>query len=177
MFLAIAAFVFCEYYALKTGVPTVASFPMARRVMVDLLQAEFADFPHGQRPTIIDLGSGGGQLCAQIARALPQARVIGIEISYLPWLRSVMTQHLFGPANLSFQRVDFWGYSCRPVDAVVTFLTGNIMDRVSTKLRRELRPGSLVIANDEQLTGDWQAFATRPSGLVNGQIYAYRQSA
>jgi hypothetical protein len=173
--LAIAGFLSCEYYTLKTGVPTVASFPAARHKITGLLREHYAARAAGQTYTIIDLGSGGGQLCQKIARALPQAHVIGIELSYLPWLRSVLSQRLFGPRNARFLRVDFWSYNCAGADAVVLFLTGNILDRVSDKLRCELKPGAIIVTNDMKLSGGWTPIADDSAGLLKTPVLVYRQ--
>jgi len=166
-----------EYYNFKTGVPTIASFPSARRKIIEILQKDFAArAASGQPYTIIDLGSGSGQLAWRIARALPDARVIGVEISTIPWLHSVVRQRILGPKNLDYKRADFWTFSCAEADAVVTYLTENIIERVSEKLRRELKPGALVAANDVALRGDWKPVDSVATGLLKMQIFVYRQS-
>ena len=40
--------------------------------------------------------------------------------------------------------------------AIVTYLTENIIARVSQKLRKELKPGVLIVANDVWLSSDWK---------------------
>ncbi len=165
----------CEYYAFKTGVPTVASFPSARRKIIEILQNDAAARPDARPYIIIDLGSGGGQLSWHIARNLPYAQVVGVELSFIPWFRSVVRQRLFGPANLNYKRSNFWPYDCSKADAVVLFLKGNVMDRVSEKLHEELKSGSLIVSNDYTLRGDWQPIATQPAGFFDSKIYVYRQ--
>jgi hypothetical protein len=166
-----------EYYIwFKTGVPPVASFPAQRKKVIDILQREAASHSGGNPYTIIDLGSGSGQLSWNIARALPKAHVIGLELSFFPWVRSVVRQKLFGPANLQYKRINFWPYDCGEANVVVVFLTENIIERVSAKLRKELKPGALVVANDVWLRGDWQPIETHPGGFLNSKIYVYRQN-
>jgi SAM-dependent methyltransferase len=162
----------CEFYAFKTGVPTIASFPSARRAIIKILKAKV---PPGAPFTIIDLGSGSGQLARAIARALPNAYVTGVELSPVPWLRAVVWQKLFGPQNLAYARADFWAYDCRQADAVVLYLTENIIERMGEKLRRELKDGALVVANDTALRGDWQPIETVPTGFLKFKIFVYRQ--
>lgn len=169
-------FLSCEYYAFKTGVPTIVSFPSARRAMIEILKKTVADQPKKRPFTVVDLGSGGGQLTWKIARAIPEARVVGIEISYFPWLRSVLRQRLLGPSNLAYKRADFWSYDCGEADAVVTYLTENIIERVGVKLRKELRPGAFVIANDTALRGDWQPIEAVDTGFLKLKIFVYRQT-
>lgn len=170
------AAVVCEFYAFKTGVPTIASFPSARKKIVEILKEEAKEHLKGQNFTIVDLGSGGGQLCVKIADAFPQAHVIGVEISVLPWLRSVVHKYLFHIKNLEFKRLDFWSYDCSCADVIVIFLTGNILKRLGDKLRKELKSGALIVANDERLQGDWQPLDVRSTGFLNMKVYVYRQT-
>ncbi len=165
----------CEYFAWRTGVPTIASFPSARRVILEALREAFAngDLPRGA--SILDLGSGSGKLTLRIAQAFPDAQVIGLELSWAPWALSVLRQRLAGAKNLRYVRADFWPYDCSRVDAAVTYLTENIIEKVGDKLRRELKPGAFVLANDTALRGDWVPVAARETGLFGMKVYVYRQ--
>jgi SAM-dependent methyltransferase len=163
-----------DFYERKTGVPTFPTMPSIRRKILDILQNEVQARRSGAM-TIIDLGSGSGQLCAKLARALPEARVIGIELSYVPWLRSVVRQRLFGPKNLEFKRLDFWPYDLSSADAVVTYLPGKIMERVGEKLRKELKPGTLVVANTFPLRAGWKPVETFTlHAPLKTNVYVYR---
>jgi precorrin-6B methylase 2 len=164
-----------EYEEAKTGVATFPTMPKVRRKIIEILQHETESCP--MRPfVVLDLGSGSGQMTWRLARALPEAKVIGIESAYVPWLRSVWRQRLFGPSNLVYKRLDFWPYDCSEASALVTYLPGKIMDRVGEKLRRELRPGALVIANVFPLRGGWEPYEV--IGLrapFKTKVYVYRQ--
>lgn len=172
------------YYELKTGVPTFPTMPAMQEKIIALLRADMAARPHIRPYTIIDLGSGSGQMTQRIARALPEARIIGIEISFVPWLRSYVRQKFFGPTNVVYKRLDFWPYDSSEADAVITYLLASIIDRVGTKLRRELKPGTLILANTFPLGDGWQPvetfsidapFFASLSGKTN--LYQYRQTA
>jgi hypothetical protein len=101
--------------------------------------------------------------------------VTGIELSCLPWLRSVLRQKLLGPKNLDYKRADFWPYDCAHADAVVVFLRGNVIERLGDKLRRELKPGALIIDNAVLFHGDWQPVETHTVGMLKSKVYVYRQ--
>jgi precorrin-6B methylase 2 len=167
-------FLSCEYFAFRTGVPTVAALPSARHKIIEILKNDAEARPQARPYTIIDLGSGTGGLTAKIARAMPYARVTGIEISPVPWLISVLRQKLLGPSNLEYKRIDFWPHDCSDASAVVVYLTENIIERVSEKLRKELPPGTLVIANDVPLRAGWQPASTEATGFWNFKVYVYR---
>jgi methylase of polypeptide subunit release factors len=165
----------CEFYALKTGVPTVASFPSARRKIVEILKNEAAKKSQSKNFTIIDLGSGNGQLARQAAKALPDARVLGIEISFVPWAFSVLRQRLFGPENLEYIRKDFWPYDISTADAIIVYVTENIFDRLGQKLENELKPAAIVVANDTNLRGGWIPEETRDTGFLKLKVFVYRK--
>ena len=153
--LLFVVFLTYEYYERKTGVPTFPTMPPVRRRIAAKLQAELKRT--GQQPfRVLDLGSGSGQLGFTIARAIPAAAVTGIELSYIPWLRSVIRQRLWGVKNLTYLRQDFWPYDISQFDAVVTYLPGTIMEKVGDKLHRELKPGTLIIANVFALRAGWE---------------------
>lgn len=171
----IALVALCEVSTWKTGVPTLASFPPARWTIHKILREAFERGDLPRDVSILDLGSGNGQLAASLARAFPDSRVTGIEISWVPWALSVLRQRLLGLKNLDFARGDFWPYECARFGVVVTYLTGNVIEKVGEKLRRELKSGAWVIANDTALRGDWVPFATRATGLFGMKVYVYRQ--
>jgi SAM-dependent methyltransferase len=165
------------FYLFKTGVPTFPTMPPMRNKMIEIL-SEDARASASRPYTIVDLGSGSGQLSRAIALALPEAHVIGIELSPIPWLRSVLRQKLLGPANLEYKRVDFWTYDVSHTDALVNYLMESLMERVSEKLRRELKPGALVVASKFKLRGSWRPFASYDIGLpLPMTVRLYRQTA
>lgn len=165
----------CEYFNWRTGVPTIASFPSARRTIIAALREAFACGSLPNHATILDLGSGNGQLTLNIAQAFPEARVVGVELSLVPWLISVLRQRMAGVENLRYERADFWSYDCSQVDAVVTYLTENVIEKVGGKLKRELKPGALILANDTALRGDWKPVGECETGLFSMKVYVYRQ--
>jgi SAM-dependent methyltransferase len=170
------------YYDLKCGVPTYPTSLAVRRAIVACLQADAARYAArgdtAQPYHVVDLGSGSGQLCRHIARRLPQAQVAGVELSIVPWARSALRQKLFGPNNVAFHRGDFWGFDCRAQQAVVVYLLGPVMAKMSHKLQAELAPGTLVISNRFPLPAPWQPFETIVvPGLLENTLYVYRVGA
>ena len=164
----------------RKNVPTLATGFAGRGKMTEILKQEAALHRvkgTGRPYRIIDLGSGRGELTRHIARAIPEAQVIGIEQARIPFWQSALAQRWFGPANLSYQRLDFFPYDCSDVDAVVFYLSGNFAQRVGEKLHQELKQGSLVISHTFALLGAW----TTPAEVLQFRspfketIYVYRK--
>ncbi len=146
-------------YAARLGVPPVP----ARRIEVDaalsLLEAE--SLPAGAR--IVELGAGWGGLAVRLARALPQAQVVGYELSPLPYAVARLRARRLG--NCEIQRTDFFRASVEHADAVTAFLMMHPMERLKPKLDQELAPGTPVVAIGFQFRGRTPV-VTRCSGDV-----------
>jgi len=163
-----------EYYTFfKTGVPTIRSWAASRQKMVALLKAEFATRPAPYQ--IIDLGSGNGILAIAIARALPNATVVGIELSPLPHATACLRQRFSGLKNLRFIRQDFWTYALNTTDAIVFYQNSKIIERLSQKLAQETKPGALILSNEVHLSAGWQPIASHPAGWLKRNIMVYRR--
>lgn len=167
------------YYDLKCGVPTWPTGGAMQREIIALLREDSAQRGIAAGYKVVDLGSGSGTLCHGIARALPYAVVEGVEISFVPWLRSVLRCVVFGPRNQTFHRSDFWSYDIRAHHAIIVYLIGAVMDKMSKKLLDEATPGTLIISNRFPLTSGWQPYEVRTpkgQGLLENKLYLYRKA-
>jgi SAM-dependent methyltransferase len=165
----------CELYTLKTGVPTVTSFPSVRKKMVEILQKEAAQHNTPSPLHILDLGSGTGKLTLEIGRAIPSAHITGLEISLTPFLLSLLRRWLWRVTNVDYKREDFWRYDLSGVDAVVLFINGKVQERMAKKLKAELPSGALIILNETHLP-DWDPIEVLTVGLLKVKIVVYRQT-
>lgn len=140
------------------GVPNIKTAPAVRKKMVELFQRDMNE--RGIKPyKIVDLGSGNGDLTRHLARNLPDAHVIGVEISPIAYYRSVLIQKLFGIKNLEYQKMSFYDFDLSTIDAIVVFQLGSELYHLSKKFKEELRPGSFILANRFELPAEeWTAF-------------------
>ena len=155
------------YFTVRTGVPPMPSHPSSRK-------AQFRLIPEEPAPThIYELGCGWGGLAFELAARYPDARVVGIEISLLPWLFSHMRRYFQKRPNLEIRRADFLRCDLSDGDLVLCYLMVAPMRILKRKLMRELRPGSLVITNTFAFP-DWTAdtVETVPEAM-NAKVYRY----
>lgn len=138
----------------RATVPTLATCFVARQKIAKFLQHEAAGC-NQENYIIVDLGSGRGELTRTIAKRIPKAKVIGIEMARFPYRQASLIQRWFGPSNLSYERRDFWLFDCSMIDAVVLYLGPITVQRMGDKLQRELKQGSLVISHTYPLLGEW----------------------
>ncbi len=128
------------YYHLKTGVPPFPSFQHECKAAVELLQKK----PLKQEAIIYELGSGWGTLLIEIAKAFPQAQVIGIEISPLPYIISKLrTRHL---SNAKVTRKDYFKENLSHASAITSYLMTPAMKPLMEKLDAELQAGTPVVS-------------------------------
>jgi precorrin-6B methylase 2 len=137
------------------GVPNIRTAPAIRRKIIELLKADYEAKGAPDSYTIIDLGSGNGLFTRQIARALPGAKVIGIETAKAAFNWAEKMRVRAGLDNLEYRNEDFFACDLRDVDAVIMYLTIYEMGRVGEKLMDQLKPGALVTSNRFPLGGGW----------------------
>ncbi len=167
LFAALAAIALIFIYALRTGMPPTPTSPRVRAAMLDML-------PDALNGTIVELGSGWGGLAVALARRFPDCRVVGYELSPLPWLVSRLRLMAAPAPNLRLHRADFRRAPLGDATVVVCYLFPAAMTKLRPKLDAELRPGTLVLSNTFAMPG-WQPLATQTADdLYRSTIYLYR---
>jgi trans-aconitate methyltransferase len=157
------------------GIPNMRTAPAIRRKIIEILKADKA--ARGlDTYTIVDLGSGNGLLTREIARALPDARVVGIEIAAnsVWWANLMKTRS--GLKNLEYRRMSFHDFDFAEADAVVAFLYQAALGPLGKKMLAEARPGMLFAANRWTLTNGWVPESMRVPTLYLNQrsLHIYR---
>lgn len=148
----------------RTGVPPVPSSAKEIADVVALLQA--ADLP--ERPRIYELGCGFGGLALALARAFPEATVVGLEVSPLPaaiaWVRAR------GVPGLTIHRMDYTRANLSDADVATAYLMIRAAAELAPVLDAQLRPGTTVVASMF-----W--FRDRTPAIRQGQAALYRWPA
>lgn len=136
------------------GIPNIRTAPAIRKKIIALLQEHEAARADRSQPYIVyDLGSGNGLFARQIARAMPQATVIGVEISGPSYDWSMMMKKQMKIDNLDYKHADVFTHDIRDASAVVLFFYQ--LDKLGKKLHDELKPGTLVTSNKFRLGDGW----------------------
>jgi hypothetical protein len=159
--LGAASFVVISVWALISGAPYV---PIAPEHVAQVMDA--AHLQAGE--LVADLGSGDGRLV--MAAGERGARGLGYEINPYLW---ALSRYLCWRRGLG-DRVElrlgsYWDQSLDGVDVVTLFLITGRMQRMSLKLRRELRPGARVVSYGFRLS-DWPG-----EERVFPNVYRYQQ--
>lgn len=149
----------------RAGITPVPSSRKARQAILNAA----AQSPPG---SIIELGSGWGQLALALAAKYPQRHVIGYEISLIPWLVSLLLKKVYRLPNLSFRRENFLRAKLPHAALLVCYLYPGGM----TKLARKLGDGptaEMLISNTFALPGQEPERIIRLDDLYKSPIYIY----
>jgi predicted RNA methylase len=158
-------------YTVITGVPPMPTHRRVVPVMFEMVPKEWT-------PRVAyDLGCGWGQLAFRLATRFPDTKVIGIELSPLPWAFCKLRQVVQRRPNLEIHYGDFLKRPLGDADLILCYLMINPMKRLQAKLDREARDGTVVISNSFALP-DWLAEDIQiVPAAMSAWIYRYRIAA
>lgn len=154
---------------LSTGISPMVSSNKARRAMLSAIDAE--GLP--EKGSLIDLGSGWGTLIISAARQHPQRQVIGYELSWLPWLFSVIRKHCLELDNLTIYRRDFKQADLSQAAVLFCYLFSSAMAEIEKKLRCEQDRELFMISNTFALPSCQPIKTIRLNDLYRSPIYVY----
>ena len=124
--------------------------------------------------TIIDLGSGWGNVVIRLATHYPNRQIIGYELSFLPWLTSLILKKSLGLSNLTLHRKNFYQAKFPTDSVLICYLFPQAMQQINDKLRREKSSINMLISNNFALPS-WQADETvRINDFYRSYIYCYQ---
>ncbi|MEQ8394880.1 class I SAM-dependent methyltransferase [Thalassobaculum sp.] len=133
------------FYAIRTGVPPQSSGRAARQAVLHLLPDEIEG-------PIVDLGSGWGALVEDLAARYPDNRVVGYELSPIPYWISLLRLRLKPRPNAEYRRADFLKADLSAFHAATCYLMIGAMKPLATKLN-ELPDGAVIVSNAFSLHG------------------------
>lgn len=171
---AVIAVIWLEYDYHKVKVSAVSSLPWMRRGLKDVIRKELIE-KDVQPKIIYELGSGWGPLVMDAAKLFPEARVIGVEFSFLAVQFSRLRAFLFGRKNVEIRRDDFFKQDLRDADLIIFYMLESILEKLSPKLIEELPQGTVIVSNTFTIKG-WEPVAVhevmkKPLPL---KVYVYK---
>jgi hypothetical protein len=149
-----------------TGTPPMPSSSSEIADVISLLKQAGLE----ERAIVYELGSGWGSMVIALARAFPNARIRGIEMSPLPyWVARLRTRKM---PNVFLRRGNFYAFDLRDAQAVTSYLMIKSMPRLAEFLDRMLPPGTPVVSLTFWFRGR-QVAATRDGPGLRGAAALY----
>ncbi|MCL1123548.1 methyltransferase [Shewanella surugensis] len=159
---------------LRTGISPMPSSAKVRREMVAHINADI-NVSH-----IADLGSGWGHLAITLAKAYPEVKVTGFEVSFFPWLVSVLWVKLTHLENVTFRRTNFLVTDLAPYQIYCCYLFPAGMQKLSHKLQQQKLNQQNIASSPRQLVSNTFALPdhqptnmTVVADLYRTKIYRY----
>ena len=151
------------FYWLVTGVPFVNS----RKKIIDFLVKEIKIEPG---KVLYDLGCGDGKVIFNLAKNNLQAKFVGYELNpSLIWIAKVFRKL----PNVQYQHQNFYKVDVSKADYVFLFLFPELMDKLLSKLEKELKSGAIVISNSFKFSKK-QPFKAIESPIALENLYFYQ---
>lgn len=164
--LAAAAFgcILTVIYSIYLGITPTPTMRKIKNVLLD-------NIPVLKGGVIAELGAGWGTLLIPLSSARPQCKIIGYELSWLPWFVAKV-RTLFIP-NIELHRKDFFKQSLENTDLVVCYLYPGAMAKLKLKFEKELKSGTHVISHTFAIPGWTPQRVIKASDIYASPIYFY----
>lgn len=163
----IGLILYWEPYIMKTtkhGAPFVGMDPdVVPRVMT------IAEVKKGDK--FYELGSGDGRLV--ITAAMRGANAVGVEIdSIRVWYSRLWIKLLRLSSHAKILHQNIFDVDLSDADVVCLYLLPETNEKILSKLKKELRPGTRVVSVAFTFPG-WKPEKVDPRGTIYGPIYLY----
>ncbi|MEZ5314707.1 MAG: hypothetical protein R3E91_00605 [Chlamydiales bacterium] len=135
-------------------------------------QALFSLLPKTPK-NVFELGSGWGNLACSLAKHYPWAWIHAFEGSWFPWIVSLGLKKILGIHNLKISRKNFLKISIKEADLVVCYLYPKAMEKLKSKFKKEMKPGTWIITNTFSIPGWIPIRTVELNDLFGSKIYLY----
>jgi trans-aconitate methyltransferase len=100
--------------------------------------------------TVIELGAGKAGFLKGVREKYKNAKLVGVEISFVPWLIGKMQSALSG-SRIEFKKENIFKTDIHEADLIYCYLNIKTMAKLEEKFSKELKTGARVISNQFHL--------------------------
>jgi len=141
------------------GIPNLRTSKAIRQKVIEVFLAE-SKLLKKDNMTVYDIGCGYGHITRDLARAMPNANIIGVEVNKISYWRAILTSKILGIKNTRYINKNFHDVDISDADGLYMFLLGRLMKQIREKLEQDLTKGTLVVSNKFKINGDWTPIDT-----------------
>ena len=121
---------------------------------------------------LVDLGCGDGRVLRAASRRC-RIQAEGYELNPLAYLKARLLS--IGHSRIRIRMKNFWDVDLSRADVVFCYLFPDVMPQLTRKLRKELKPGSVVVSCNFPLPSLSPEAVLKPgNSLTNDPIFVYR---
>ena len=154
------------YFTIRLHVPPMMSSPEAMIAIAKLIPTD--------SKTIIDVGSGWGNLIFILARKYPDRKIIAYELSPFPYLISMGIKYLFRFSNVKIYRKDGVKTDIPDNACIVTYLCLDTMNEIKNKIDLGKWKPSYLISNTYALPGYSTHKQYQLKNIYRSRIFIYK---
>jgi len=151
----------------RTGISPMPSSKRARDEVLRLVD----DTSLGP---LFELGSGWGGLLILLAKKYPNRKIVGYEVSFIPWLVSVLLKKILNLKNIEVRRKNFLQEDLSSAAVLICYLHPRGMSAISEKLSLDKSSANFLISNTFALPSFQPEKTVRLTDIYNSPIYFYR---
>ncbi|MGK0446006.1 MAG: hypothetical protein ACJA1U_002958 [Bermanella sp.] len=158
---------------LSLGISPMPSSNKARQAILNLcdeIKHESNDGP------IYELGSGWGHTLVALAKHYQQRPIIGYELSFLPWLVSVIWVKLLGLSHVRIYRQNFLKVDLSDACVIVCYLFSGGMEKLEHKFATQKHSVKYVISHHFALPSHQSIKTIELNDLYKTPVYLYRMN-
>jgi trans-aconitate methyltransferase len=120
----------------------------------------------------VDMGCGDGRVLRKV-RQRYVVRAVGYELNLLAYIASRIL--CVGLKQIEIKWRNFWKADLADADFVFCYLFPDVMEDLAVKLKKDLKPGAVVVSCNFDLPGFVPEQILHPGNLLhNDPIYIYR---
>ena len=125
---------------LVSGISPMPSSRKARQAMLQMVNdidcQIVTDIDSGP---IFELGSGWGNLLIPLAKKYPQRKIVGYELSVMPWLTTLILKKLHGLSNITLYRKNFLFADISSATIILCYLYPAGMQKIENKIESKIK--------------------------------------
>jgi short subunit fatty acids transporter len=156
---------------LVSGIAPMPSSKKARQAMLQMV-GEIAE--EANLGPIFELGSGWGNLLVPLAKQHPHLKVIGYELSIVPWLTTLMLKKLLRLKNIEVYRKNFSRADLTNAAIILCFLYPKGMHDLETQINAQGGQLKYLISNYFALPAQQPIKIIQLDDLYQSPIYLYK---
>ncbi len=153
------------FTTLRIGASPMPSSRKMRHAIMCLME-------DSQHRTLIDLGSGWGTMVTTLAIKFPERKIIGYEISFIPWVFSLAVKYFLQLKNLTLHHKNFLKVHLSDA-ALICYLLPKNMISLEKKLKQDKTTSSLLVSNTFALPSYKPLKVIRINDIYKSPIYLY----
>lgn len=122
---------------------------------------------------IFELGSGWGNLLIPLGKKYPQRKIIGYELSIVPWLTSVILKNLLGLKNIQVYRSNFLHADLTSASVILCYLFPKGMQAIESKIKLQSGQLEYLISNNFSLPSCQPIKIIQLNDFYKSPVYLY----